>query len=202
MRNIVAGVRNRASKLHEKYIRSYVFIHINKTGGSSIEKALLTKHEHKTAIEKREEFGAILWKRKFSFAIVRNPWDKVVSHYHFRVMTNQTGLGSKHVDFETWVRLAYGEKDSAYYDNPKMFMPQLDWITDSDGNMLIDYVGRFEKLDEEFKTICTKIDLNRCSLPHVKKSKRGDYREYYEDESARIISTFYKKDIEYFGYEF
>lgn len=202
MKNIVVGVRNCARRLHEKYIQNYVFIHINKTGGSSIEKALSIKHEHKTAIEKRDELGEIQWKRKFSFAIVRNPWDKVVSHYHFRVMTNQTDLGSKQVDFETWVRLAYGEKDSAYYDNPKMFMPQLDWISDCDGNMLVDYVGRFEKLEEEFKTICTKIDLSRCGLPHVKKSRRGDYREYYEDESARIISTFYEKDIEYFGYEF
>ncbi len=194
--------QNYINRLREKYIQDYVFIHINKTGGSSIEKALSIRHEHKTAIEKRDEFSERLWSRRFSFSIVRNPWDKVVSHYYFRVMTNQTGLGNKAVDFKTWVRLAYEEKDPAYYDNHKMFMPQLDWLTNCDGDMLVTYVGKFEELQEAFKIICGEINMNHCRLPHVKKSSRGDFREYYNAQSAQIISSYFKKDIEYFGYKF
>ncbi len=202
MSRFFTRVQNYAKRQHEKYLQNYVFIHINKTGGSSIEKAFSIKHEHKTSIEKRDELGDILWERKFRFSIVRNPWDKVVSHYHYRVMTKQTGLGSNSVDFETWVRLAYEEKNPAYCDNPKMFMPQLDWLTDCDGNMLVNHVGKFEELEEEFNIIRRKIKMGQCKLPHVKKSERGDYRKYYKDQSAQIISTYFRKDIEYFEYEY
>ena len=77
----------------QKYLQKFVFIHINKTAGSSIEKALKLRFEHKTALEKRAEIGPELFAEKFVFAFVRNPWDKVVSHYHYRVRTNQNGFG-------------------------------------------------------------------------------------------------------------
>ena len=63
----------------------FVFIHINKTGGSSIELALGYSPEHKTAVVKRKELGKGAWKKLFSFTIVRNPWDRAVSHYHRKV---------------------------------------------------------------------------------------------------------------------
>ncbi len=202
MTSIIIRAQDYATRLRVEYFQRYVFIHINKTGGSSIEKALAIRHEHKTASEKRDELGEWLWKTKFSFAIVRNPWDKVVSHYHFRVMTNQTNLVNNDVDFGTWVRLAYGEQDSSYFDNAKMFLPQLNWLTDADGKMLVNYVGRFESLEEEFKIICQKINKEGCTLPHIKKSNRKDYRQYYSDDTARIIGEHFRKDIDYFGYEF
>jgi len=64
-----------------RHFDRFVFIHINKTGGSSIEKALNIPLEHKTALEKISEIGHINWTMKHSFTVIRNPWDKVVSHY-------------------------------------------------------------------------------------------------------------------------
>lgn len=202
MRLIGYTIANTAQRLKEKYFQRYIFIHINKTGGSSIEKALGIRHDHKTAMEKRQEYGERLWRKKYSFAFVRNPWDKVVSHYHFRRMTNQTGLDSNNVEFSQWVKLAYDENDPRYYDNPKMFMPQLDWLSDSNGLLLVDDIGRFESLDEDFNKICTKIGAVDCVLPHAKRSKRGDYREYYDSHSIEIVRKCFEKDINYFGYEF
>jgi len=203
MKNYFTTTQAYANRLNEKYIQKYVFIHINKTGGSSIEKALSLRHEHRTALEKRNELGDRLWNRKYKFTVVRNPWDKVVSHYHFRLMRDHTGLNENSIGFETWVSLAYGDKDSRYYDYPKMFMPQLDWLVDKDGNMMVDYIGRFECLEEDFKTICSNIKVKKeCVLPHLKKSNRGGYRSYYSDQSAQLIAAWFKKDIEYFGYEF
>lgn len=202
MKALLIPVHNYAHRLREKYFQRFVYIHINKTGGSSIEKALSLAHEHKTAIEKKGELGENRWDKKFVFSFVRNPWDKVVSHYHFRVMTNQTGLGKNPLDFNTWVGLAYGDKDTRYYDHPKMFMPQLDWLADNNGNMLVEYVGRFERLDEDFRNICTKINVSNCSLPHMKQSKRSGYKEYYNNQSRKTIACWFQKDIEYFKYRF
>lgn len=179
----------------------FVFIHINKTGGSSIEKALDIPFEHKTALEKISEIGKKNWDKKFTFCVVRNPWDKVVSHYHYRIKTNQTNLKNNPVDFKEWVKLTYGSQDPIYYDKPKMFMSQTNWIIDEDSKIIIDEIIRFENLSGDFTTVAKKLGKN-TSLPHTKKSKHKNYKEYYDEQTMEIISTWFKDDIENFNYSF
>ena len=59
--------------LRERYTRAYVFIHINKTGGSSIEKALGITLDHSTALEKYQQLGSTAWQRKFTFSRYFDP---------------------------------------------------------------------------------------------------------------------------------
>jgi len=183
------------------HFNNYIFIHINKTGGSSIEKALNIPTEHKTALEKIEEIGIKSWNKKLTFTVIRNPWDKVVSQYHYRVSTNQTNLRDNPVEFKEWVNLVYGEQDSYYYDTPKMFLPQLDWITDHNGKILIDAIIRFENLQNDFNDILAKLGRTK-TLPHIKKSKRGNYREYYDEETIEIVRNWFMEDIDKFDYQF
>ena len=187
--------------LKQKYLQNFVFIHINKTAGSSIEKALKLRFEHKTALQKRTEIGEELWQDKFVFGFVRNPWDKVVSHYHYRVRTNQTGLGDNHLSFEDWVRKAYGDNDPVYYDLPTMFMPQTNWLVDDQGELIVTFIGRFENLTDDFRTVCSQIGRH-AELPHVKSSKRADYQRYYSDETREIIATWFAEDVRRFDYRF
>ena len=188
-------------KFRQRHFDNFIFIHINKTGGSSIVKALNLFLQHQTALEKIAEVGQQKWDNSYTFAFVRNPWDKVVSHFHYRVQTNQTGIRVNPIEFKDWVKLTYGQQDPKYYDNPKMFMPQSDWIKNHDGSVLVDFVGRFENLNEDFNTICKQIGIN-ASLPHVKSSKRGNYREYYDDFTIKIVEKWFSKDIDKFGYRF
>jgi len=201
MVNIVSRVRGKFFSLRHQYLDDFIFIHINKTGGSSVEKALKIPFEHKTALEKINEIGLAVWERKYTFAIVRNPWDKVVSHFHYRVQTNQTSLGENSIDFKEWVHLAYGEKNTFYRDNEKMFMPQTDWISDKNGKILVNKVVHFENLSAEFFEVCQMLGKN-LNLPHVKASKREHYKGYYDDKTALIINNCFKRDIENFGYKF
>lgn len=191
----------RAVSLRQRYFDDFVFIHINKTGGSSVEKALKLNFEHKTALEKIAELGRARWDKRFSFTFVRNPWEKVVSHYHYRVKTDQTNLASGRIGFGEWVKLTYGGRHPSYYDHPKMFMPQLDWISDADGRILVDFVGRFERLEEDFKEICQRLGA-RAELPHLKSSGHGGYRQYYDEDTARIVAEWFRRDVDRFGYEF
>jgi chondroitin 4-sulfotransferase 11 len=199
------GIMSRSAQLyrllHARYISNVAFVHINKTGGTSIEQALGLRFQHLTAMELRDQLGTRRWNEKFSFAFVRNPWDKVASHYRYRVKTDQTELGTRPVPFAQWVGLAYGENDPKYYDQPKMFMPQLDWICDPSGQVIVNFVGRFERIDEDFQRVCAKIRV-RAQLPHVKGTDRSDYRAMYSPESADIVARWFAKDIARFEYTF
>lgn len=194
-------LRDRLARLRTKFLLDIIFVHINKTGGSSIETALGLPFQHRTALEFREYLGRERFNRRFSFAFVRNPWSKVVSHYAYRVQTNQTGLAARHLDFNEWVRLAYGERHRDYYDQPKMFMVQSDWICDQAGNIIVDFVGRFERLQEDFAEVCRLVGRT-ASLPHLKKSTTTDYRKLYVPDTMDIVAQRFAADIERFGYVF
>lgn len=179
-----------------------IFIHINKTGGSSVALALgLPMQMHATALEIRNHLGREQWDQAFKFAYVRNPWDKVVSHYHYRVQTNQTALGCGGIDFNEWVRRSYGNKEPAFYDKPRFFMPQLDWISDESDALIVDYIGRYENLSQSFSEVCRILGAKK-ELPHVRRSSHGHYREYYSDETKEIVQNWFIRDIKMFGYQF
>lgn len=201
MRKKVSKIKRKLHSMRHAWFDKFIFIHINKTGGSSIEKALNIPFEHRTALEKIREIGRSRWDRKWTFAFVRNPWDKVVSHYYHRVKTNQTGLGDQHIDFKEWVKRAYGNKDAAYYDKPKMFMPQTDWIADEDGQIIVDDILRFENLEADFRKVLEKLERS-ASLRHAKKSDRGNYGQYHDAEAAELVRSWFARDIERFGYQF
>ena len=179
----------------------FIFIHINKTAGSSVEQALGLRFRHLTAAEVIAQIGMDAWRQAYTFTFVRNPWDKVVSHFHYRILTNQTDMGTEPLSFKDWVRLAYGDRDPRYYDKPKMFMPQTDWITDDNGEVLVNFIGRFERLADDFRQVCRHINRSG-QLPHLKRSGHDDYRRYYDDVSREIVADWFRKDIERFDYSF
>jgi len=201
MKNILGEARRKMYSMRYRYFDRFVFIHINKTAGSSIEKALKLPHEHKTALEKIEEIGRDSWDKKLTFAVVRNPWDKVVSHFHYRVKTNQTGLREHPVEFREWVKRAYGNRDPLYYDKPKMFMPQMDWISERDGRILVDEIIHFENISSEFTDLLQTLGKN-VTLQHVKRSDRGNYRNYYDQETMEVVRIWFERDIDRLGYRF
>ena len=189
--------------MSHRNLEKFIFIHINKTGGTSVSMALNIPNTHKTALEIIDEIGRRNWNNNFTFTVVRNPWDKVVSHYHYRVQTNQTSLGENPISFKEWVQRTYGEQDSLYYDKPKMFMPQVNWISDKSGNIIVNRIMHFENIDEEFTELSKILNINKdVALPHVKSSKRGHYRDYYDENSIQIVQNWFMRDIEEFGYKF
>ena len=185
---------------HFRPKHNVIFIHINKTGGSSIEESLGLPREHKTAGEKLKTVGQQRWQNTPSFCVVRNPWDKVVSHYHYRVQTNQTGMGDKHINFKDWVYQVYHCKNEKYLDKPRMFMPQIEWVWDGN-EILVDKVIRFENLGEGFSSYMKELGID-AELPHIKSSSREKYNRYYDNRSRDIVGDWFQEDIRAFDYSF
>ncbi len=142
------------------------------------------------------------WNMAYKFSMVRNPWDKVVSHYKYRERTNQTGMGTNKIAFEQWVACTYGaEKNPLYYDNPKMFQPQVAWLRNQSGQIDLDFVGRFENLEADFEVIKKQLSLRR-RLPHLNKSEQRDFRDFYNERTYSIVAEWFAEDIRCFDYSF
>ena len=92
--------------------------------------------------------------------------------------------------------------NSAVELNLLKFDNQIDWLIDNDGKNLINFIGRFETLNEDFKTVCQKIGLPEIKLKHQNKTLHEHYCECYDKKLMEIIKQKFKQDIEAFNYEF
>ena len=138
MRKLIRKMKPKVYRLRHQFVDKFVFIHINKTGGSSVERALKIPFGHETALEKIARMGRTQWDRRFSFTVIRNPWDKVVSHYHFRVQTNQTNLADNPIQFNEWVKvpLVTWDPDDQEFDT-LTFNARMPVLTPPSGNQAI-----------------------------------------------------------------
>lgn len=142
------------------------------------------------------------WEQYFKFAIVRNPWDRLLSAWKDKVQKQWTILPDAPYRLNAYKK--YKDKSFSYF--VKNVDPSIDRHTMCLSNLIdlknINYIGRFENLQQDFNIVCDKIGIPQQQLPHVNKTKHKHYTEYYDDESRQIVAEKYARDIEYFNYEF
>lgn len=198
---VASQINNDYYLLKYIYERDYIFIHINKTAGSSVSKLLGLDRMHLSAFAIRNMIREEYWEKKFKFAFVRNPWDRVVSQYFHRQKVNQQSIGSDNIEFNDWVKACYKDQDKAFINYNLMFIPQLDWITDMSGNIILDHIGRYENLAEEIAFLKTKLNIKN-NLTHLRASNRDHYHNYYDNETKNIVGDYFLKDVDAFDYQF
>lgn len=185
----------------------FVFVHIPKCGGVSIYSDEFIYFHHNLRDKNFVYFKDSLERKgaEFSFAFVRNPWDRLASAYEYlknggrnqEDYKDYRDLFSKYENFKETVL----NWEEVFFDQIH-FKSQSDWICDNDGNIIVDFVGKFENLQQDFDIVCDRIQMPRKKLPHVNKTNRKHYTEYYDDEIREIVAKKYARDIEYFGYKF
>lgn len=188
-------------------VQSVYQIHINKTGGTTVAKALGLEFHHRDINDILSEIDEAEFYSAFIFTFVRNPWDRAVSHYHWRVKTNQTRLGDRDLTFEDWVQASFKDKDPVFFDKPKMFRQQIDWLRTHENEGVhpgVDFIGRFETLSSDIEKLNGLLSGPEIrAMPHLKSSRRQlPYTTYYDEKSYEIISSVFATDIKTFGYEF
>jgi chondroitin 4-sulfotransferase 11 len=179
----------------------FIFIHLFRTGGTSIEKNFKhRKWDHRKYSAYIKQFGAEVWTEYFTFSFVRNPWSRVLGHYMWRKQKATDIRKGDDLSFRDWV-LQFENNIKGPQSLGDKGIPQYEELF-SAGVQLVDFIGRFENLQQDFNIVCDKIGIPRKQLPHVNKTRHKHYTDYYDDETREIVAERYAKDIEYFGYKF
>ncbi|PHP64859.1 hypothetical protein CSC94_21985 [Zhengella mangrovi] len=204
--------------------KSFLFIHIPKTAGSSIRRVLephclkpektqlrrLLSHlpvpedpekawlrTHDTALWARMKLPRDVFERSLKFAVVRNPYDYAVSYFEFQRSNPASTRYEK----------AQGEDFPAFLrrmerKNRIKGIRQAAWVTDRSGRIIVDRILHFERLDEEFPALLEELGIEAPSaLPHVNTTERKDFRAYYDDETRRMATELFLRDLTLFGYD-
>lgn len=188
----------------------FIFIHVPKTAGTSISVSIQRSHPcphpimalsryHKSppigphAIRHHGEYYRVyelnpdIWKRYFSFAFVRNPWERVISFFGAHNPTNGP-LTQDHLQ--------------NLLNHPALCFQQYQYLYDREGAYpLVNFIGRYENLAEDFQTICSKLDL-KVTLEQLNQSTHYHYRDYFNKNMQHMVAEKYAKDISLFNYEF
>lgn len=125
--------------------------------------------------------------------MVRNPWERLVSHYVTTDYAKNT-TDSEPIAFEKWI--LRGEKGT--YSGKKSM---LGFISDKDGELLVDFVARYESLAQDLKTVSDRIGI-KIDIPYLNSSSHKRYQSYYTEAAFEAVSQFVQKDAERFNYTF
>lgn len=151
-------------------------------------------HGHLSLEQVRPYFNAEEWGSFFKFAFVRNPFDRFISYCAF--MTRMEGEFQRHPQAVMRDLIA----------NPPphhvLFRPQHTFVTGPYGELLTDFIGRVETMQESYDEIACRIGVPTKTLERVNTSKRLDYRQYYDQHLIDGVAKLYVRDLELFGYEF
>jgi hypothetical protein len=211
--------------------KNFLFIHVPKTGGTSLTSILkqysklnplllratgvylddrgferypltynlLGPPRHITAIDAKNHYGDDFFASKFSFAFVRNPWDLVISEF-FYIKRETRHYLHKHVKNMNCIKeFLYLKKQN--WGKTRFGLSQMNFVADTNGELILDFVGKFENYQKDSQYILDKIGLN-IEIPHENITKKKHYVEYYDTESKQLVGEMFASDIEQFKYEF
>jgi len=207
----------------------FLFVHVPKTGGNSIqnilaeysEDTLITTEKHQDGVERfelrnstyklkkhsklsryRKLLPADLYRQLFKFATIRNPWDKMISMYFSP--HRSTGTWDRE-DFIRLIKRAPTLQDyvtlPSFRDRleKKLGLPARPRPLDRD----IDYLIRFENLNDDFNEVCRRTGLPAVpELPVRNRGNRKHYSHYYDDELRDMVAQKFMNEIEFGGYIF
>src|SRR6185437_695512 len=200
--------------------KQFLFIHVQKTGGNAIETALAPcsadtlRHSDMPGVEAASNplrlrhlfatdiklyFSDETWNSLFKFAFVRNPWARMLSWYNMASRSKRPDhpfsayVRTHACTFEEFLSLTDGIAAKTLHN-------QVDYISDRDGSVIVDFVGRFENLTADFGAVCQTIGVS-TALPPFHRTV-VDYRAYYTDRTAELIANRFARDIAKFGYVF
>lgn len=212
--NVVLNMRCKIADLRGRGVYSgwpnenrAIFVHIPKTAGTSVSKALgliCTRH-----VPFKDYILANPGKfsRFFKFAFVRNPYDRLLSSYAFLraggMNAADTRFAEIHVrPFESFEHfVTEGLARNSDIQKWVHLRPQSDFICDKQGRNMMDFTGRFEKLDKSYENIANILGKPK-ELTFTNPSNRGDYRDIYTQTSVDIVKRIYAGDLYNFGYKF
>lgn len=204
--------------------KKFIYFHIYKVAGTSIRKALkeyddlsfsefplhkniryfIGSHiwllsswaiDHIKAEEASKYLPAETFNNYYKFSFVRNPWDWQVSLYHFMLQFKFHPQHRKIIKMKS-----FDEYIEWRVNHDRELQKQ--FIYDKNGKLLIDFIGRFENIQNDFNAICSEININKIVLSKANPSNHSFYKDYYNKHTRDLIADAFKEDIDTFNYEY
>lgn len=200
----------------------FIFFHVPKAAGSSITEALQKYsdypfarlyhymydifgqkpginlyYRHIKPRELRTLMNAEKFDSYFKFAFVRNPWDWHVSQFHYHKQSKNAYFHRqlRSMNFEEYVEWAVSHIEEANAD-------QSDFLTDAHGKILVDFIGKFENIENDFNEVRKKIGI-QLNMKHKNPSSRKEkFQDYYSEKTKQLIAEAFAEDISRFNYAF
>ena len=153
----------------------------------------------------------------YTFAFVRNPWDRLVSCYRDKILGEvpdftgfaQSGVAHclarfdaffEDMPFDDFVRAVSSIPDE---EADEHFRSQSDYVTNSSGRISIDFIGRYESLNDDFAYVARRIGLPPdLQLPRLQAAPKLNHASFYTSETRELVERRYASDIELFQYDF
>ncbi len=191
---------------------SLAFIINPKAGGTSLKKYAheLYKHKEKqsdnllTNCPSLPENLIKASNQIYKAYVVRNPWDRLVSCYvqkreYDRKRFYRMNRIDSNISFKDFVHFVCGTPD---YKSDHHFRSQFTKIINPDGQIIVDCIMRFSRLQDDFLDLRLAKNLPEINLPHLNKTNRTHYTEYYTDDLIKLVEERYRVDVEMFNFEY
>jgi chondroitin 4-sulfotransferase 11 len=193
----------------------YLFIHIPKCAGKSIGQMFASDYGtvswnkthdremvHGTLQEIKESHSNV--GDRFIFTFIRNPFERVVSSYAY--LSKRIGVVGTFEDF-LYKRAVYQKKltDPSLKKVVEILLdirPCYDYLCDEHGRVLIDFIGRFEQLQQDFDLLRYMLHLDLSTLKHKNKSIHKQYKKYYNQQTREFVQKRFEMDLDHFKYSF
>lgn len=187
--------------------KKVVFVHVPKTAGTTIERALgmmnsesLYNHRYDEELRVCPQHlypNEILQKHPqakdyYWFAVVRNPLDRFISEYHHINLIEGRGVEFRGLSFSDFVKCLDLPQEERMFLFDRHLEPQINFI-----NKHV-HVFKYEQLNECFEMLKQKFRIP--FFTHERKSFRGEVSDYYDKYLEEKVRSFYKQDFEAFGY--
>ena len=195
----------------------FVFIHIPKTGGTSIKHALhrFQPNEqifHGKLSQYQEKFSREVLDSYFKFSVVRNPWDRLLSHFFYHQTDKALEFCIENQnDWPQGVALCEFCRANSF---PEFVNHYFDYLKKLNGWKINPYIGGanemdlligFDDLQAGFDQFCEKLKMERIVLPfidHNSPRKKRSYQQFYDEPTRALVGQIYQDEILQYGFSF
>jgi len=210
LRRIPGDFRSTFPFCREEKRHKYIFFHVPKNAGSAIRKAMGYQFGGRLHLPWYAYYSADpeFFLSAYKFAVVRNPWDRVVSSYLYLANggngTSDLNIARALSEYEHFSDFIQRGLSQGQFRSNLMFLPQANFLMGPAGEIMVDKLVQYENLETGISEVARHIPILSTEVPTVNaSSRRKDYKSYYDcTEVVEAVGELYKEDAISFGYSY